>query len=349
VRRVRDAEAPGSTAGAALDAPLSGEPLIVVRDLWHTYLLGTPLESVALRGATFELAAGEVAAIIGHTGSGKSTLVQHLNGLYRPQRGTVRVLGRDLGDAATDLRAVRREVGLVVQFPEHQLFEPTVGDDIAFGPRKQGHDRPEVRRRVQTGMAMVGLGFEEFKDRYTFGLSGGEMRRVAIAGVLAMEPRVLVLDEPTAGLDPRGRTELLDTLLRLRAEHGIAIVFVSHDMEEVAELADRVWVIAGAMTALSGTVREVFRRADELRGLGLGVPQVTRLMYALRAAGLDVPTDVVTVDEAEVALARVLGDRAGRGDAGDGERRGLAYDAGSGSHIKPRGHFGPNDLAGSVG
>ena len=288
---------------------LGGEPLIVVRDLWHTYLRGTPLEAVALRGADFELGEREIAALIGHTGSGKSTLVQHLNGLYRPQRGGVRVLGHDLADPAVDLRVVRRQVGLVVQFPEHQLFEPTVGDDVAFGPRRLGYDRPEVRRRVQAAMAMVGLGFEDFKDRYTFGLSGGEMRRVAIAGVLAMEPRVLVLDEPTAGLDPRGRAELLDTLLRLRDEHGIAVVFVSHDMEEVAEVAERVWVIAGGQTALSGTVREVFQRGDELRQLGLGVPQVTRLMYALRDAGLDVPSDVVTVDEAEDVLFRLL-DRA---------------------------------------
>ncbi|MDP8923823.1 MAG: energy-coupling factor transporter ATPase [Chloroflexota bacterium] len=284
------------------------ELLIAVRDLWHTYLRGTPLQAVALRGADFELAEREIAAIIGHTGSGKSTLAQHLNGLYRPQRGAVRVLGHDLADPSVDVRAVRRQVGLVVQFPEHQLFEPTVGDDVAFGPRRLGHDRQEVRRRVEAAMGMVGLGFYQFKDRYTFGLSGGELRRVAIAGVLAMEPRVLVLDEPTAGLDPRGRTELVDTLLRLRDDHDIAVVFVSHDMEEVAELAERVWVIAGGRTALSGTVRDVFRRGDELRQLGLGVPQVTRLMYALRDAGLDVPSDVVTVDEAEEAVLRLLGE-----------------------------------------
>ena len=292
----------------AARASSGAERLIAIRGLWHTYMRGTPLEAAALRGVDFELTEREIAAIIGHTGSGKSTLVQHLNGLYRPQRGSVLVLGHDLSDMSVDVRVVRRQVGLVMQFPEHQLFEPTVGDDVAFGPRRLGHDRPEVRRRVQLAMGMVGLGFEDFKDRYTFGLSGGEMRRVAIAGVLAMEPRVLVLDEPTAGLDPQGRTELLDTLLRLRDEHGIAVVFVSHDMEEVAELAERVWVVAEGQTALSGTVREVFRRGDELRRLGLGVAQVTRLMYALRDAGLDVPSDVVTVDEAEEVLVRVLGD-----------------------------------------
>jgi energy-coupling factor transport system ATP-binding protein len=281
-------------------------PIIEVHDLSHTYLRGTPLEAVALTGVDFELGPSEIAAIIGHTGSGKSTLVQHLNALLRPQRGSVRVGGLDLGDPALDVRQIRRQVGLVFQFPEHQLFEPTVGDDVAFGPRKLGCDRTEVRRRVREAMEAVGLGFEAFKDRYTFGLSGGEMRRVAIAGVLALEPRVLVLDEPTASLDPQARIELLETILRLRDERGIAVVFVSHNMEEVAELAERVWVIAAGKTALSGTVREVFRKAAELRALGLGVPQVARLMAALGELGLRVPPDVVTLDEAEAAVWTIL-------------------------------------------
>jgi energy-coupling factor transport system ATP-binding protein len=280
--------------------------VIEVRGLWHTYLRGTPLESLALTGVDFELRPTEIAAIIGHTGSGKSTLVQHLNGLLRPQRGSVRVAGLDLADPKLDVRQVRRQVGLVFQFPEQQLFEPTVGDDVAFGPRKLGCDRGEVRRRVREAMEAVGLGFEAFKDRYTFGLSGGEKRRVAIAGVLALEPRVLVLDEPTSSLDPQGRLELLETVLRLRDERGIAVVFVSHNMEEVAELAERVWVVAAGATALSGTVREVFRRADELRELGLGVPQVTRLMRALGERGLDAPSDVITLDEAEAAVWTIL-------------------------------------------
>ena len=280
--------------------------VIEVRGLWHTYLRGTPLESLALKGVDFELRPTEIAAIIGHTGSGKSTLVQHLNGLLRPQRGTVRVAGLDLADPKLDIRQVRRQVGLVFQFPEQQLFEPTVGDDVAFGPRKLGCDRLEVRRRVREAMEAVGLGFEAFKDRYTFGLSGGEKRRVAIAGVLALEPRVLVLDEPTSSLDPQGRLELLETVLRLRDERGIAVVFVSHNMEEVAELAERVWVVAAGATALSGTVREVFRRADRLRELGLGVPQVTRLMHTLGERGLDAPSDVITLDEAEAAVWTIL-------------------------------------------
>ncbi|HYU17199.1 MAG TPA: energy-coupling factor transporter ATPase [Chloroflexota bacterium] len=280
--------------------------IIEVRDLWHTYLRGTPLEAQALTGADFDLAPREIAAIIGHTGSGKSTLVQHLNGLLRPQRGTVRVAGLDLADPGLDIRQVRRLVGLVFQFPEQQLFEPTVGDDVAFGPRKLGCDRAEVRRRVREAMEAVGLGFEAFKDRYTFGLSGGEMRRVAIAGVLALEPQVLVLDEPTASLDPQGRLELLGTVLRLRDERGIGVVFVSHNMEEVAELAERVWVIAGGRTALSGSVQEVFWRAERLRELGLGVPQVTRLMGLLRERGLAAPTDVITLDQAEAAVWTIL-------------------------------------------
>lgn len=277
-------------------------PLIEVRDLWHVYLRGTPLEATALRGAEFELLPKERAGIIGHTGSGKSTLVQHLNGLLRPQRGRVVVDGVDLSDPDADLKRVRRTVGLVFQFPEQQLFEPTVGDDVAFGPRKLGLGREEVRRRVRDALEAVGLPFEAFKDRYTFGLSGGQMRRVALAGVLALEPRVLVLDEPTAGLDPQGRRELLGYLERCSAERGMALVFVSHNMEEVAELVDRVWVLAGGRTVLSGPAREVYGRVEELEALGLAAPQYTQLVRRLAAAGWPVRTDVLTLDEAEEAL-----------------------------------------------
>jgi energy-coupling factor transport system ATP-binding protein len=290
-----------------VDIPITtDDPLIVVRDLHYTYQVGSPFEATALCGAHFELHAGEVTAIVGHSGSGKSTLIQHLNGLLRPQRGTVRVAGLDLADRTLDLAEVRRRVGLVFQFPEQQLFEPTVGDDVAFGPRRLGCDREEVRRRVREALDAVGLGFEAYKDRYTFGLSGGETRRVAIAGVLALEPDVLVLDEPTAGLDPRGRDDLLTTLLDLRSQRGSTVAIVSHDMEQVAEIAERVWVMAGGRTVLSGTPREVFGQADALRDLGLGLPQVTELMRALAAKGLDVPTDVVTLDQAEEAVWTLL-------------------------------------------
>lgn len=278
------------------------ERIIEVRDLWHWYLRGTPLESVALEGASFHLDRGEVVGIMGHTGSGKTTLVQHFNGLLRPHRGSVTVFGADLGDRRADARSIRRRVGLVFQFPEQQLFDPTVGDDIAFGPRTLGLDHAEVRRRVQGAMAAVGLPFESFKDRYTFGLSGGEMRRVALAGVLALEPEVLVLDEPTAGLDPRGRRGILDALRGLHAERGTALVFVSHNMDEVAELVTRVDVLERGRTVISGTVREVFREEAHLRELGLGVPAAAELVAALRSRGVALRRDVLTIDEAVEAL-----------------------------------------------
>jgi energy-coupling factor transporter ATPase len=277
-------------------------PIVRIDGLWHWYLRGTPLQTVALQGIDLEIKSDDLAAIMGHTGSGKSTLVQHLNGLLRPHRGTVSVFGSDLGDPKLDVRPLRRRVGLVFQQPEAQLFDPTVGDDIAFGPRQQGCTPEDVRRRVRTAMERVGLGFEDFKDRYTFGLSGGEMRRVALAGVLALEPELLVLDEPTAGLDPRGRRQLLDSLRALHAEGGLALVIVSHDMDVVGEMARSVWVLAGGRTVMRGDVREVFARVDELRELGLGIPQVSELAYELRKAGRDVPADVLTVSELAEAL-----------------------------------------------
>lgn len=278
------------------------ERLIEVRDLWHWYLRGTPLESIALQGASFTLDAGEVVGVMGHTGSGKSTLIQHFNGLLRPHRGSVVAGGFDLGDPKTDPRPLRRRIGLVFQFAEQQLFDPTVGDDVAFGPRKLGCDRDEVRRRVRGAMEAVGLPFEEFKDRYTFGLSGGEMRKVALAGVLALEPEVLVLDEPTAGLDPRARRDLLGVLRALHAERGTALVFVSHNMDEVAELVSRVDVLADGKTVLSGPVREVFREERRLRELGLGVPAASELAGALRERGVKLAADVLTIDDAVEAM-----------------------------------------------
>ena len=277
-------------------------PIVRIEGLWHWYLRGTPLQTVALQGIDLEIKSDDLAAIMGHTGSGKSTLVQHLNGLLRPHRGAVHVFGNDLADPKLDVRPLRRRVGLVFQQPEAQLFDPTVGDDIAFGPRQQGCTPEDVRRRVRMAMERVGLGFEDFKDRYTFGLSGGEMRRVALAGVLALEPELLVLDEPTAGLDPRGRRQLLDSLRALHAEGGLALVIVSHDMDVVGEMAKSVWVLSGGRTVIRGDVREVFARVDELRELGLGIPQVSELAYELRKAGRDVPADVLTVTELAEAL-----------------------------------------------
>jgi len=281
------------------------EAALVASGLSYRY----PDGRAALADVSFGVAAGETVGLVGPNGAGKTTLFLALAGVLKTKPGQVCVMGLDPSISA-ERRVLPTRVGIVFQHSDDQLFSTTVGDDVAFGPRRLGCDRPEVRRRVRSAMELVGLGFESFKDRYTFGLSGGELRRVAIAGVLAMEPRVLVLDEPTAGLDPRGRTDLQATLTRLRDEQGIAVVFVSHDMEEVAELAERVWVIADGRTMLSGPAKEVFRRGDELRRLGLGVPPVTRLMYALRDAGLDVPSDVVTIDEAEETLVDILSESA---------------------------------------
>jgi len=282
------------------------QPLIKVENLWHTYLKGTPLEVVALRGVDMEVYEGEALGIIGQTGAGKSTLVQHLNGLLRPQRGKVIIEGEDLSDEKADIRAIRRKVGLVSQYPERQLFKPIVADDIAFGPQQYGLPRDEVFRRVKWAMEMVGLDFEEFKDRYTFSLSGGEMRRAAIAGVLALRPKVLILDESTTGLDPRGRNDFLRRIREWHEREGLTVVFVSPNMDDVAELVDRVYVMAEGKMVLSGATREVFSQPQLLARYGLGVPQVTEVMHALRARGQEVSTEILTVAEAEEEIWKIL-------------------------------------------
>src|SRR5437870_1176845 len=257
--------------GATNVAPLqtnAHEPIITVEHLSHFYMLGTPLQVQALFDINTDVRRGEVLGIIGHTGSGKSTLVQHFNALLRPHEGSVRIFGQDANDDQLDVRGIRRRVGLLFQSPEAQLFEHYVGDDVAYGPRNLRLSREEVRARVRRAMEAVGLGFEEFKDRITFGLSGGEMRRVALAGVLALEPEVLVLDEPTAGLDPQGRRQLYDTLRTLHAA-GLTLVIVSHNMEELAQVCHRLFVIDHGKTVMSGTPAEVFTQAAELRRMGL--------------------------------------------------------------------------------
>ena len=282
------------------------QPLIAVRHLVHDYMRGTPLQVRAVHDVSLDVYPGEVVGLIGHTGSGKSTVVQHLNGLLAADGGSVTVLGQDLGGPAADVRAVRRQVGLVFQFPEAQLFEQYVGDDVAYGPRALGLDRDAVRARVRQAMESVGLGFAAFKDRLTFGLSGGQRRRVALAGVLALEPRVLVLDEPTAGLDPQGRRQLLDLILGLLCT-GLTLVMVSHNMEELAAICDRLYVIADGRTALHGTPGEIFGRSRELRGMGLDTPAVTMLMERLVERGLVLPGPTVyTVDQAEATLVAWL-------------------------------------------
>ncbi|MEW6107037.1 MAG: energy-coupling factor transporter ATPase [Bacillota bacterium] len=279
---------------------------IKVENLCYTYNPGTPFARTALEDINLEINDGEFVGIIGETGSGKSTLIQHFNGLLRPTRGRVLVDGVDIWQKDVRLKDIRQKVGLVFQYPEHQLFEETVFADVAFGPRNMGLDEDEVGRRVRLALEMVGLDFEAVKARSPFELSGGEMRRVAIAGVLAMEPSVLVLDEPVSGLDPRGRDELLQELTRLHEKFEYTVVLVSHSMEDVARLAKRLVVMHRGRVVADGPVREVFRMTDLLRDTGLGVPQVTELMLELARRGKDVRTDVLTVEEAKVELVRLL-------------------------------------------
>jgi len=270
-----------------------------VRCLGHDYMKDTPLAVTGISNISLDVRRGEIVGLIGHTGCGKSTVIQHLNALYRPQRGLVRVLGLDLSNPNLDARALRQRVGLLFQNPESQLFEQYVGDDVAYGPRNLKLSREDVRARVRRAMEAVGLGFEAFKDRITFGLSGGQMRRVALAGVLALEPEVLVLDEPTAGLYPQGRRQLYDTLLALHAS-GLTLVIVSHNMEELAQVCHRLFVLDHGQTVMSGTPAEVFAHAPELRRLGLGVPAVTAAVDDLRQAGLLPPGPAaLTVPQAE--------------------------------------------------
>jgi energy-coupling factor transport system ATP-binding protein len=282
-------------------------PIIQVNDLNHVYLRGTPLEATALKGVTMEIYEGESVGIIGRTGAGKSTIVQHFNGLIRPrQPGKVIIDGQDMSDPSVKVRTIRQKIGLVFQHPEQQLFERLVGDDVAFGPRKLGMPREERRERVRWAMEMVGLDFERFKDRFTFSLSGGEMRKAAIAGVLALQPKVLILDESTTGVDPRGRKELLARLLDLHRHHGVTLIFVSPNMEEVASMVDRIYVIDDGRTVMSGTTREIFDRPDELKGYGLGVPQVTTVAHQLRERGLPLTRIPLTVAEAEEDIWKIL-------------------------------------------
>ena len=286
---------------------MSEEPFIKIDDLHHSYLRGTPLEVTTLRGLSMEIYKGESVGIIGRTGSGKSTAVQHLNGLIRPlQPGKVVVYGQDLSDPKVDIRRVRQKIGLVFQYPEQQLFERLVGDDIAFGPKKLGLERSERRERVKWAMEMVGLDFEGFKDRFTFSLSGGEMRKAALAGVLALRPEVLILDEATSGMDPRSHKELLRRLFELHRDHGLTLIFVSSSMEDVAELVDRIYVMDDGRAVMNGTTREIFSQPEKLREYGLGVPQVTEVIHALIDRGIRVERIPVTVEDGVEEVWKIL-------------------------------------------
>ena len=281
--------------------------LLVIENVNYVYMSGGPYETHALHDISLTIEDGEFVGLIGHTGSGKSTLVQHLNGLLKPTSGRILVDGLDLSDKATDKRAIRRKVGLVFQYPENQLFEETVEKDIAFGPKNLGLDAAEIDRRVREAMRRVAIDYDAIHDRSVFELSGGQMRRVAIAGVLAMEPQVLVLDEPCAGLDPRGREEILGLIRALHRESGATIVMVSHSMDDVASLAGRVIVMNHGRVAMDGTPREVFARGEELRAIGLDVPQAVELAARLRERGLDIPQGVYQMEELRAAIAAAVG------------------------------------------
>ena len=281
------------------------EAIIQTEKLSHVYSAGTPFERGALIDVDCTAYRGEYLGIIGHTGSGKSTLIQHLNGLLKPTSGVVRFDGRDIWESKERTRQTRFQVGLVFQYPEYQLFEETVYKDIAFGPGNMGLDEKEIDRRVRDAASFVGLS-DEILEKSPFELSGGQKRRVAIAGVIAMEPAVLVLDEPTAGLDPVGVEGILGNIRDYHQAKNATIIIVSHSMEEMARTVDRIVVVDDGRIPFSGSPREVFAHGDELERMGLGVPQMTRVFHRLRAMGVDIDPSVYTIEQAKAAVLEAL-------------------------------------------
>jgi energy-coupling factor transport system ATP-binding protein len=281
-------------------------PIIRVDHLRHVYSVGTPFEKVAIDDIDLAIPAGQFVGIIGHTGSGKSTLIQHLNGLLKPTSGRILLGGEDIWADPKKIRDVRFRVGLVFQYPEYQLFEETVYRDIAFGPTNMGLSKDEIDRRVRESAHFAGV-TDDLLEKSPFALSGGQKRRVAIAGVIAMEPEVLVLDEPSAGLDPQGREELLANIREFHRARGTTVVLVSHSMEEIARNVDRIVVLSDGKVYMEGTPKQVFARAHELEQVGLDVPQVTKVAAALKARGLDIDTAVYTVEALEQKLLTLRG------------------------------------------
>ena len=271
-------------------------PIISLKNVTHTYSEGTPLSVSAIKNINLDIEAGELVGIIGHTGSGKSTLIQHLNGLLKPNEGTVEINGENIWADKKKIRSVRFKVGLCFQYPEYQLFEETVYKDIAFGPKNMGMNDVQIKESVLRAAQYVGLK-PELLNKSPFDLSGGEKRRAAIAGVMAMNPKILILDEPTAGLDPKGRQEILAMIKDYKKKTGSTVLLVSHSMEDVASVATKILVMNKGEVAMYDTVPNVFSMADELRKIGLNVPQITRIFIGLREQGLDVETDVYTVAE----------------------------------------------------
>ena len=283
------------------------EPILQVQHLTHTYSVGTPFQRSAVEDMSFDVYDGEFLGIIGHTGSGKSTLIQHLNGLLRPTSGQILLHGKDIWAEPKKIRDVRFQVGLVFQYPEYQLFEETVYKDIAFGPINQGKTGEELDRCVREAARLVGIRDDQL-DKSPFELSGGQKRRVAIAGVIAMEPKVLILDEPTAGLDPVGVESILGNIRDYHQAHNATIILVSHSMEEVARTVDRLVVVNDGRIPFHGAPSEVFQHGPELEAMGLGVPQMTRVFNRLRAMGVDIGPSVYTIEQAKAAvLAKLKG------------------------------------------
>ena len=275
---------------------------IELKNVTHTYSEGSAFQATAIRDVSLTIEDGEFIAVVGHTGSGKSTLVQHLNGLLKPTGGQILIDGEDLNAPGADRRRIRQKVGLVFQYPEYQLFEETVAKDIAFGPKNLGLSAGEIDARVRRAMAHVHLDYDKYAQRSPFELSGGQMRRVAIAGVLAMEPKVLILDEPTAGLDPRGRDRILGMVQELHAKGGTTVIMVSHSMDDVARLATRLVVMSKGELVATGTPRDIFRQVDMMESIGLGVPEAARLCALLRQRGVNLPDDLYTPEELRDSL-----------------------------------------------
>lgn len=278
---------------------------IKVENLVHIYSKGTVFQHVALDDISFTIDDGEFVGIIGHTGSGKSTLIQHLNGLLKPTSGKIYIDDVDINSKDVELKYIRQKVGLVFQYPEHQLFEETVYKDVAFGPTNLKLNEKEIEERVRTSLELVGLDYEEIKDKSPFDLSGGQKRRVAIAGVLAMKPKILILDEPTAGLDPRGRDEILNEIKLLHKKEKLTIILVSHSMEDIARLVDKILVMNKGKIQFFDTPRKIFKEAETLERIGLGIPQVSDLVRQLRKKGFPID-DCISVEEAKNAIINVL-------------------------------------------
>lgn len=279
---------------------------IKIENLTHVYMEGTPFEKKAIDNINITIEDGEFVALIGHTGSGKSTLIQHINGLLKPKSGNIIIDNVNIADKGVKLSSIRKKVGLVFQYPEYQLFEETIEKDIAFGPINLGLNQEEILNRVKRAMNIVGLDYEVYKDKSPFELSGGQKRRVAIAGVVAMEPKILILDEPTAGLDPKARDDIYGKIQALRKEYNMTIILVSHSMEDVAKFADKILVMHKGKCVLQGKPCEVFKEIDALESIGLAAPEVTYLVQKLRKKGFNLPDNIYTIEKAKKELLKSL-------------------------------------------